>query len=160
MKSIVASSIVFLIFIGTMSAFKYWESNELNYAYSLNGYELLSVENNLEEGITLRPKGAILSTNQVDEITYTYTYKIKKELNISEFIQEKTLVLNQERIDDQYGLVTVEIMTQTVIHETTDYYILEVEAMVYLREASNQEEMILYSQLHSFNVALKPLLNH
>lgn len=159
MKSIFAISIVFLISIGTYFTFNLWESTEGDYTYHLQGYTLISVEDDLEEGVTLRPKGSILSTNQVNEITYTYTYKIKKGFNVSTFIEDRALKLNEDTKLDDYGLIKVDVTQQNIIQETEDFYILEVVAVVYLREALTLEEVSLYNQLRSFSITLKPTFN-
>ncbi|MFP4286959.1 MAG: hypothetical protein ACLFRI_04610 [Candidatus Izemoplasmataceae bacterium] len=159
MKSILASSFVFLILIGTLVSFFYWEKTQSDYNFIHQGYTLLSVDDNLKDHVTLRPKGSLLAKNNVDEITYTYTFKIKKGLNIESFIEEKSLEFNQEKQEDLHNLIEVDVLSQAIISESNNYYVVEVQANVYLREAVNQDELMIYKALKSFSISLKPSLN-
>ncbi|MFU8787160.1 MAG: hypothetical protein ACNA7U_07895, partial [Candidatus Izemoplasmataceae bacterium] len=116
MKNIVAASAIVFLFIINIFIFIRWTDNT---AYSsiinLNGYIIMDVSNNLEEGQRLRPQNSFLSINEVDEVIYTYTVYVKNNLEIDALINNVILNYADSNKIDEAELISTEILSMNII---------------------------------------------
>jgi hypothetical protein len=159
MKNIVAASAIVFLFIINIFIYIRWTDNT---AYSsiinLNGYIIMDVSNNLEEGQRLRPQNSFLSINEVDEVIYTYTVYVKNNLEIDALINNVILNYADSNKMDEAELISTEILSMNIIDHHSYYYVVTIDISLTIRPPVNEQERttLLNAQSFSFNLMITP----
>ncbi|MFH5882521.1 hypothetical protein [Liberiplasma polymorphum] len=159
MKNIVAASAIVFLFIINIFIYIRWTDNT---AYSsiinLNGYIIMDVSNNLEEGQHLRPQNSFLSINEVDEVIYTYTVYVKNNLEIDALINNVILNYADSNKMDEAELISTEILSMNIIDHHSYYYVVTIDISLTIRPPVNDQERttLLNAQSFSFNLMITP----
>ncbi len=102
-------AIVFIIFLSNLFVYSLTSDSILAQAGTLNGYEILAVENNLKKDQQLIPQGRLRGQNDVYEVVYTYTIKQEDTSYYPEF--KVYLNTSDGMILDTYNVVDISIST-------------------------------------------------
>ncbi len=134
-------AVVFFIFILSFTLFLHHEQNHpYQHDMNLHGYYIEAASSSYEPGQNLVPKGSMLTTGDIDEITYYYQVLVMPEDSIDIALSQTTLNTNAGIIDDDYGFVVMEsqiIDIQT--HETGTYTVLHIEVIVHIEPSDHHE---------------------
>ncbi len=155
MKAFLVSFFVFLsALLGSSYAFEEWKKTEyLDYTQVVTSNKTTQLQNlTTPEGKRLVPKGALMGTNDIDTVFYTYLVDVKDGMYLDVEISNVFLTKNGIVQTDEFELIQIEIQIIEL-----DGNQAEVGISISLRMPETEEQ---YQALSGSRVSFEIDFNH